>query len=370
MKLALIFYDFQYGGIGRLFVGMANALSDKGIDIDLVVFRTHGVLKESVSSSVNIVDLGFSYTPRWFSPAVWVPSSPLVKYLKTSGCEVVHSFGEGMSDVCAWIKFWYKLQFRLIISRHNVMIRADDIWLKRLVKPAFTHLSLLQAEHCVCVSKGVADDLVKGKMCPRSKTKVIYNPVIPRDLNSKINAPVEHLWIRSCKKPVIVSLGRLAYAKGYDSLIKAFAYLRKNLSIDAFLIMLGEGPEKASLEKLIKKLSLEKEIDLVGFVENPYAYLFKANLFVLSSRYEGLGNVLVEALACGTNVVSTNCRWGPSEILEGGKWGRLVPVDDIQGMAEAMKDALLHPMPSEELKKRADFFSEKQYDKYYTLFTE
>ncbi|MDR1481571.1 MAG: glycosyltransferase [Synergistaceae bacterium] len=370
MKLALIYYNFQYGGLGRLFAEMANALSDRGIDIDLVVFRAHGIFKENISSSVNIVDLGFSYTPSWFSPVVWIPSSPLVKYLKTGGCDVVHSLGEGISDLCAWIKFWYKLRFRLIISRHNVMIRADDNWLKRLVKPVFTPFAFSQAEYCVCVSQGLANDLVKGKIRPMSKIKVIYNPIIPRDLDSKMNAPVEHLWVRSCRKPVIVSLGRLAYAKGYDSLIKAFAYLRKNLSIDVFLIMLGEGPERTSLEKLIGELSLEKEVDLAGFVENPYAYLSKANLFVLSSRYEGLGNVLVEALACGVNVVATDCHWGPSEILENGKWGRLVPVDDIQRMAEAMKDALLHPMLSEELKKRGDFFSvDRAFDMYYDLFT-
>lgn len=127
----------------------------------------------------------------------------------------------------------------------------------------------------------------------------------------------------------------MAAVKSYDTLIRAFARLRKTLQ--ARLIIAGEGPERATLEELAKSLGVVDDVDMPGFVQNPFAYMSRASVFVLSSTYEGLPNALIEAMACGCPVVSTNCPSGPEEILRGGKYGHLVPVHDIEAMARAIE---------------------------------
>jgi glycosyltransferase involved in cell wall biosynthesis len=177
--------------------------------------------------------------------------------------------------------------------------------------------------------------------------RVIYNPVIDAALYAKADAPVEHPWFQPNQPPVVLAAGRLVALKGYDTLLRAFARVRQETF--ARLVILGEGPERPNLERLAAELGVAADVDMPGFDPNPFRYMKRAGVFVLSSRCEGLPNVLIQALACGCPVVSTDCPSGPSEILDGGRYGALVPVDDVEAMAGAIVRALLGqvaPAPS------------------------
>jgi len=168
---------------------------------------------------------------------------------------------------------------------------------------------------------------------------VIYNPVVSPELYEKADAPLEHPWFRSNQPPVILGVGRHYPQKGFDTLLRAFARVRQETP--ARLVILGEGPERPNLERLASELGVAADVDMPGFDPNPFRYMKRAGVFVLSSRYEGLPNVLIQAMACGCPVVSTDCPNGPAEILDGGRYGALVPVDDVEAMARAIVRALL-----------------------------
>jgi glycosyltransferase involved in cell wall biosynthesis len=203
------------------------------------------------------------------------------------------------------------------------------------------------ADAVVAPSRGVAGSLLQLSPIPIQKVHVIYNPVVSPELYEKADAPVEHPWFQPHQPPVVLAAGRLVALKGYDTLLRAFARVRQETF--ARLVILGEGPERPNLERLAAELGVAADVDLPGFDPNPFRYMKRAGVFVLSSRYEGLPNVLIQALACGCPVVSTDCPSGPSEILDGGRYGALVPVDDVEAMAGAIVRALLGqvaPAPS------------------------
>jgi glycosyltransferase involved in cell wall biosynthesis len=199
------------------------------------------------------------------------------------------------------------------------------------------------ANGVVVVSEGVRDDMVRLTGIPRQHVTVIYNPsVVAAEVQEKAKEPLDHPWLEPGQPPVLVAVGRLQQQKDYPMLLQAFAQVRR--SQPARLLILGEGKERPMLEALIKELKLEDDVGLPGFVMNPYAYMDRASLFVLSSRWEGLPTVLIEALCCGTRAVSTDCPSGPREILRRGKYGTLTPVGDAAAFAHAITAALEKPL--------------------------
>ena len=211
------------------------------------------------------------------------------------------------------------------------------------------------ADGIVAVSQGVADDLRGQVPVGSHKIMTIYNPVVWPDHAERAAAPVNHPWFNAGNVPVIISVGGLAYQKDHATLLRAFAHVLTFRP--ARLVILGEGSERQNLTELAERFGISRHLDMPGFVFNPLSYMSRSKLFVLSSRYEGFGNVLPEAMACGTPVVSTDCLSGPREILEDGKWGPLVPVSDWRAMAEAILDSLDNPVPSADLINRASTFS-------------
>ena len=166
--------------------------------------------------------------------------------------------------------------------------------------------------------------------------------------------------------PVLLAAGRFTGQKDYPNMIRAFAKVRAERP--ARLMILGEGKQRAELEALIAELGVADDVALPGFVDNPFMYMSRASLFVLASKWEGLPGVLIQAMACGCPVVSTDCPSGPREILEGGKYGPLVEVGDVQGLADAILRTLESSVPSAELKARAaDFSLESICDEYLNL---
>ena len=212
------------------------------------------------------------------------------------------------------------------------------------------------AAHFVAVSRGVAHNLAATLAVPDADITTIYNPVVTADLSLKIAAPPNHPWLSSdTATPVVLAAGRLSEQKDFSTLIKAFARIAARRTCR--LIILGEGQKRKDLEDLILGLGLGDRVSLPGWVENPFAFMARASLFVLSSRFEGLPGVLVQALACGCPSVSTDCPAGPSEILQGGKLGPLVPVGDHVALAKAMEQVLDRPPDRRVLQERGAEFS-------------
>jgi glycosyltransferase involved in cell wall biosynthesis len=194
------------------------------------------------------------------------------------------------------------------------------------------------ASRIVAVSRGAADDLARTTGVPRSRVEVIYNPVITPAVLDLARRPPDHPWYDAGGAPVILGVGRLTRQKDFPTLVRAFAELRRRRG--ARLIILGEGEDRPALEALVAELGLSDDVSLPGFRDNAPAYMARSALFALSSAWEGLPTVLIEALAVGTPVVSTDCPSGPREILQEGRLGALVPVGDAPALASAMERAL------------------------------
>ena len=211
------------------------------------------------------------------------------------------------------------------------------------------------ATHFVGVSQGVSRGLAEVLDVPDEKIATIYNPVVTPDLHAKAAEQPDHPWFRDDGARVLLAVGRLEKQKDYPTLIRAFARLAARRPCR--LVIIGEGSQRTEVEGLVKKLDLTNQVSLPGWVENPFAFMSRASLFVLSSIYEGLPTVLVEALACGCPCVSTDCPSGPAEILLNGEIGPLVPVGDSAALAEAMERVFDAPPDRRLLQQRAAYFS-------------
>jgi len=193
----------------------------------------------------------------------------------------------------------------------------------------------------IAVSHGVAEDTARLIHWPIERIHVAPNPVVTPELRKLASTPLEHPWFAPGEPPVILGVGRLYPIKNFPILVRAFA--KVHTQRPCRLIILGEGNLRGELEVLAGELGIAADVELPGFVANPYAYMSRAGLFVLSSMLEGSPNALTEALAVGTPVVATDCPSGPREILEGGKYGPLVPVGDVDALAAAMMATLANP---------------------------
>jgi len=270
--------------------------------------------------------------------------------------------------IAAWIKRWTNISTKTIVTVHNQLSIESryGATIKRKLTAKFARWFYPWADKIVAVSKGVALDLVEIGL-PETKIKVIYNPIVDDELNRKISTDFQHPWFEEDQPPVILGVGRLTEQKNFATLIKAFAHVHQHQG--SRLMILGEGEERTQLESLVKELKIESDVSLFGFVDNPYMFMSKARLLVLSSVWEGFGNVLVEAMAAGTPVVSANCPSGPAEILADGEYGELVAVGDSDRLAQAIMKTLPKTIDPQILKDRASKFSLQQAtNEYLDLF--
>ena len=199
------------------------------------------------------------------------------------------------------------------------------------------------ADGIVAVSRGAADDLVRAAGLAPDRIEVVHNPIVTPELREMAAAPLDHPWFRPGQAPVVLSVGRFSPQKDFGTLIRAFSRVLRECR--ARLLILGDGPERAGLEALVADLNLGGAVELPGWVQNPYPYMVRADAYVLSSRWEGLPSVLIEALYCSVPVIATDCPSGPREILDGGKHGLLVPVGDEDALAEGIESALAGNVP-------------------------
>jgi glycosyltransferase involved in cell wall biosynthesis len=213
------------------------------------------------------------------------------------------------------------------------------------------------ADQIVAVSQGVAEDLMRHIPLARERVATIYNPVVDERMRDLAQATPVHPWLCSGPVPVVLGVGRLIAQKDFATLIDAFAQLRRQRKLR--LLILGEGELRASLLAQAAQLGVAEDVALPGFEANPFAAMRAASVFVLSSRFEGLPGVLIQAMACGARVVSTDCPSGPREVLEDGRWGALVPVGDARALAAAIAQTLDAPRPPK-ARERAAAFTERQ----------
>lgn len=222
------------------------------------------------------------------------------------------------------------------------------------------------AYRIITVSEGIKSDLVNIFNICSSKIKVIYNPIDFNIIRQFCAETVESHFIKD-NVPLILAVGRLARQKNFELLIKSFSRVVKKM--DARLIILGEGKERVELERLIVALGLKERVSLAGFQSNPYSFLSISDVFVLSSDFEGLPLVILEAMACGLPVISTDCKSGPREILKNGRYGLLVPVGDeialSDGMLKLLKDSECRKGLARAGKERVKDFSVDKIIKHY-----
>lgn len=324
------------GGAERVTLNLARGLLAAGVDVDLVAASAKGAYKDTVPEGARLVDLGAGRVLSSF------PS--LRRYLRSERPTAFLSALNHANVMALWAARAAGYPGRVVVVEHNDVLEAGrGSVVEGRVLPWLMRRTYPRAGAVVAVSEGVKRSLVVGVGLPAAKVEVIYNPVLTEATARAAKEPAEHEFFERRGVPVVVGVGRLTRQKNFANLLRAFAELRA--TTEASLIVLGEGEERPALERLAAELGVASDVSMPGFVANPHAFLARADLFVLSSDFEGLPTVLIEALAAGGKVVSTDCPSGPSEILDGGRYGALVPVGDSSALAQAMAQALGRPSP-------------------------
>jgi glycosyltransferase involved in cell wall biosynthesis len=335
---------------------LANGFAEHGLSVDLVLATAEGPYLKHVSKDVQVVGLGASRV------AFGLPS--LAAYLRRERPQALLSALSHANIAALLARRLARVGTRLVVSEHcgpSAVAAAASSRRERalLFMMRWTYPF---ANRVVAVSQGVADDLVEAVDVPLNRIDVIYNPVVSGNLLRQSAEMADHEWVAPGQPPLVIGVGRLTRQKDFSTLIRAFALLRSERS--ARLLLLGEGEQREELCELVDRLGLTADVALPGFVDNPFPLMKHAALFVLSSQWEGFGNVLVEAMACGTQVVSTDCSSGPAEILDGGKWGRLVPTGDSSALASAMAAALDDVEQPDVAERAAVFNVENAVERY------
>jgi exopolysaccharide biosynthesis WecB/TagA/CpsF family protein len=347
LSVAFYMHDFAGGGAERMRLALFRALSVQGLSISAIVHARRGPLLDEIPEQIETIALGGSRTLS--------DIRPLAHFLREEKFDIVVSSLDHNNIALLIAKFLTRSRTRIIITQHNALSAEVRKGLKYRLVPFLYRLLWRQADGVVAVSDGVAGDLSRSAGICRKSIDVIYNPVVGDDFAERMKLPAPHVWLANPSCCTFVFAGRLTAQKDPQTLLRAFASVLQHRQ--ARLIVLGEGELAAGLADLAASLEVSDAIHFAGFQLNPLPWIKHASALVLSSRYEGLGNVLIEALACGTPVIATDCPWGPAEILQGGGLGRLVPVGDIPALAEAMCNYADHPARACDRQARATDFS-------------
>jgi glycosyltransferase involved in cell wall biosynthesis len=340
-------------------INLAEGFAGRGVPTDLVAVRAEGEFAGQVPAGVRLVDLDASRV------ILGVPA--LATYLRRERPAAVISFMAHAGIVALWARRFSGSSTKVICTLHTSPAQAarNSSMIRNRFMPAMLGAFFPWADEVVAVSHGVAEGLSQTTGLPLSRIRVIYNPVITDEFSALASEAPDHPWFAPGQPPVILGVGRLTPAKDFGTLIRAFAEVRRRS--DARLIILGEGQERDGLTALVNELGLADDVALPGFRENALAYMAGAGVFVLSSAWEGLPTVLIEALAAGTRVVSTDCPSGPREILQGGRLGALVPVGDAAALADAIVDTLEKPVGTLPADALTQFTMDSAVDHYLEL---
>lgn len=344
-----------------MLVNAANHFVAKGDDVSVILMKPGGEYLGLLDSRVKIIYFASLKKMQLLSS--------LTKILRKEKFDLLFTATPSLNTFTIVSRFISGVKTKIVISERNntiVFFKNSSLTLSKLT---FISIPLVYrfADAIVAVSKGLGDSLRKVALVSADKIHVIHNPAWSPDLENQTQVSIKHKWFDVPDIPLVITVGRLVPAKNQELLIDAIAALNKKKKVN--LLIIGDGILKETLQLKIEKLNMQNCISLEGFKIDPVAWISHANLFVLSSDYEGFGNVLVEALAAGTTIVSTNCDYGPSEILED-RFGYLVPPNDVEALVAKIEYALDNPIGPELLKKRArEFGADNIMRKYEKLFT-
>jgi glycosyltransferase involved in cell wall biosynthesis len=379
-RISILLQSLQMGGAERTMLTLADGLSRNGCQVDFLLVVKRGELLDEVPRAVRLVELGTvsrtrllpclvglsTQTLRLLLPVLLKNRQPkvvrslpkLIRYLQSAEPDALLTTLPNNNLVAVWAKWLCRPRTRIVVCEGNTTSKEvsacasnpfDRKW-PILIKEWYPH-----ADNIVAVSDGVAKDLGRLSELPPERITTVFNGVDLHRLDELAASPVEDPWFEGDAPPVLLAAGRLAPQKDFPNLLKAFARVRSRCVVR--LVILGEGPERARLESLAAYLGIAADVKMPGAVLNPFSYMARARLFVLSSAWEGLPTVLLEALACGCPIVSTDCPSGPTEILDGGAFGPLVRVGDDEALAEGIIRALASPADRGRLRERAQIFS-------------
>ena len=365
MHVALAVPNLHGGGAERTTARIARGLLERGHKVDLVIFSVGTGAENKLPEGARLFSLESKRRGRLrdhllvarafgFRAACSV-SSTLVeqsrnfaKYLDQENPDCILPSLPKMK-VATFIASHITPRKQLIVPIvHSSLSRRGKKY-KYLYSTMFP-----AAERVIAVSDGVSDELVRELGLAPRLVQRIYNPAVDRQMETLAGVETDHPWLYDDGQPIVLAAGRLARVKDFPTLLHAFALVVRNRP--ARLILLGDGRWRRRLEKLARNLGVADRVWFGGWVNNPYPFMQKASVFVLSSRYEGLGNVLIEALACGCPCVSTDCPYGPAEILENGLFGPLVRVGHAEDLARAIEHVLDSPPKKEDLRARGQQF--------------
>jgi len=357
-RLAFLLPHLSGGGAERVALTLIKNFVSRGYIVDLLLMKAEGELMQLVPREVRVIDLKAARIRDLFFP--------LLRYLRKERPAGVQVSMWPLTIIGILAHRAAASRSRLVVSDHTTLSKhyAQLLGFRSFLMRASIRLLYPFADSRVIVSERAADDLAALSGIDRSSVDVIYNPIEAPTQHPKEYPEVEQLW--GVNQGRILTVGSLKAEKNHVLLIRAFARLR--LEFPARLMILGEGPLRDQLEKTALEEQVSERVLLPGFAVDPWPYFRSAHLFVLSSDYEGFGNVLVEAMHCGLPVVSTDCEGGPQEILERGKYGTMVPPGDVQALANAIEKALLAPARSEQLQARArELSGQGSLDRYLQL---
>lgn len=369
-KVAFFLPSLEGGGAEKNVINFVKYLDKKKYRVSLILAEKKGVFLNELPKDIIVKDLGGAFIFNVFIK--------LIGYFKEESPDIFISTFDRFNLVNLSAKFFSGKRFNFVIMEQttpsNLFITAHTVWRKitvYLFLPFLLKFFYPKARAIVCVSNGVKDDLL-NIIGSYKNVRVIYNPILEKRIYDLAQENVDHPWFSEGDLPVVATVGRLVKAKNYQVLLRAFSLILKEK--DVRLMIIGEGQERDNLINLAKKLGISKNVCFLGFQKNPYKYLAKSAVFVVSSLREGFSNSLIEAMACGLPVVATECP-GPMEIIGNKKNGILVPVGNPKLLAAATLKILNNPILSKSLsesgKTRAQFFTiEKSIKEYQNFFEE
>lgn len=345
-----VFISFSgNGGVERMIVNLCSGFSQRGYQVDLLLIKDRSDHLAHLPDDVNVIRLGtkHAYSSLW----------KLVKYLRAEHPDALLSAKERANRIALLARKLSGLDMPVGV-RLGTTVSAALAGKSRLQRFLWfwpMKFTYRHADVVIPVSQGVADDVIKITGIDNNKVKVIRNPVISLRLFELSREPLSHPGWFDDTSPTLVAAGRFTRQKDFVTLIRALKQV--NLQIPCRLVLLGEGKLRSQYAALAAELGIRHHLLMPGFVNNPYPAICHADCFVLSSHWEGSPNVLTEALALGTPVVSTDCPSGPAEILQRGDYGPLVPMGDAGAMAQAIIRVLNNPHPREFLQRASEDYT-------------
>ncbi len=361
--IAVLLYGPTGGGASRRCLTLACEFAQLGHRVDLVVVDPAGPLRSLIPDTVRLVPLNSVYLKLPIRPkkrrwGAWASIWALAAYLRREQPDVILSGVNTMHLAAIWAHMIARQPVRLVLRIcTHLGAAASNAPRKRPLLSWLARRFYPRADVIVTLTRDMADDTSRRIGVPTEQVTVIPSPVVSPEIALLANEPLDHPWFSPNSPPVVLGVGRLVRQKDFPTLLKAFAEVRRERALH--LVILGEPKDagvRAHLVELAERLGVADDLYFGGMVENPFAYMARSGVFVLSSAWEGLSGALIEAMACGCPVISTDCPGGSSETLAGGAYGPLVPVGDYSAMAAAIRRVLDHPHDAALLKDRAAEF--------------